>query len=165
MQKLKEWFASLQPRERIAVAVAAALVSVMVIYVLGLAPFYRSVNTLEASVAAKKADLAWMRSNTSELQMLAMSQPQLAAPTGESLVVLIGRTAREAGLEQSLTSQTPNGQSGIRVSLQDAAFDMLMVWLNGLQLSQGVTVESATINRAGQPGLVNVSLELNRAGG
>jgi general secretion pathway protein M len=165
MQKLKEWFASLQPRERIAVSVAAALVSLMVVYVLGLAPFYRSVNTLEQSVTTRKADLAWMRSNASELQVLAMSQPQVLAPSGESLVVLVGRTAREAGLEQSLTGQTPNGPTGIRVTLQDAAFDMLMVWLNGLQLSQGVTIESATINRAGQSGLVNVSLELNRAGG
>jgi general secretion pathway protein M len=164
MQKLKEWFASLQARERLAVSVAAALISVMVIYVLGLAPIFRSVNAMEQSVATKKADLAWMRSNTSELQMLVMSQPQLAAPTGESLVVLIGRTAREAGLEQALTNQTPNGQTGIRVSLQDAAFDMLMVWLNGLQSSYGVTIESASINRAAQPGLVNVSLELNRTG-
>ena len=164
MQKLKEWFASLQPRERIGLSVAAALISVTLIYVLGLAPIFRSVDDMEKSVTAKKADLAWMRGNAAEVQTLLMSQPQMAAPSGESLVVLIGRTAREAGLEQSLTSQTPSGQSGIRVNFQDAAFDALMLWLNGLQASQGVTVESATINRAAQPGLVNVSLELNRSG-
>ena len=164
MQKLKEWFAALQPRERIAVSAGAVLASVTLIYVLGLAPFFSAVTAMEQSVTTKKADLAWMRSNAAEVQMLVMSQPQLAANTGESLVVLIGRTAREAGLEKSLTSQTPAGQSGIRVNFQDAAFDTLMLWLNGLQASQGVTIESATINRAAQPGLVNVSLELNRSG-
>ncbi len=164
MQKLKEWFATLQPRERIAVSVAGALVALMVVYVFGLAPFYRSVNTLEASVTTRKADLAWIRSNSPEVQALVMSQPQLA-PSGESLVLLVDRTAREAGLGGSLTNQTPTGATGIKVNLQDAAFDTLMVWLSGLQLTQGITIESATINRAAQPGLVNVSLELNRAGG
>lgn len=165
MQKLKEWFASLQPRERLAVGVAGVLVSVMVIYVLGLAPFFRAVNTLEQSVATKKSDLAWMRGNAPQVQMLAASQPQVGG-TGEGLVLVVDRTAREAGLGESLTGQTPNSDNtSVRVTLQDAAFDMLIVWLTGLQSTQGVTIESASINKAAQPGLVNVTLELNRAGG
>jgi general secretion pathway protein M len=161
MQKLKEWFASLQQRERIAVSVAAVLVAAMVIYVLGLAPFYRGVNALEQSVSTRKEDLAWMQQNGSRVHMLAASRPQLASPD-ESLVLMVDRTAREAGLGASLTNQTPTGPNGIKVSLQDAAFDMLMVWLNGLQATQGISIQSATINRAPQPGLVNVSLELTR---
>jgi general secretion pathway protein M len=164
MQKLKEWFASLQARERIAVSVAAVLVAGMVIYVLGLAPFYRSVNALEANFKQRKDDLAWMMGNAESVRMLAASRPQMA-PTGESLVVLVDRTAREAGLGDSLTNQTPTGPDGIKVNLQDATFDMLMVWLNGLHVGQGINIQSATINRAAKPGLVNVSLELNRAGG
>jgi general secretion pathway protein M len=164
MQKLKEWFASLQARERIAVSVAAVLVSAMVIYVLGLAPFYRAVNAMENDLAERKADLAWMMSNADNVRMLVASRPQLA-PTGESLVLLVDRTAREAGLADSLTNQTPTGPDGIKVNLQEATFDNMMVWLNGLQMTQGVTIQSANINRASKPGLVNVSLELIRAGG
>jgi len=164
MQKLKEWFASLQARERIAVSVAAVLVAAMVIYVMGLAPFYRSVNKMEASFTERKADLAWMMSNADNVRMLAASRPQMT-PTGESLVVLVDRTAREAGLGDSLTNQTPTGPDGIKVNLQDATFDMLMVWLNGLHVGQGIAIQSATINRASKSGLVNVSLELTRAGG
>jgi general secretion pathway protein M len=164
MQQLKEWFASLQPRERIAVSVAAVLVAGMVIYVLGLAPFYRSVNQLETSLADRKADLAWMMSNADNVRMLVASRPPLAA-SGESLVLLVDRTARESGLGEALTNQTPTGQEGIKVNLQEATFDMMMLWLNGLQVSQGITIQSATINRASKPGLVNVSLELSRAGG
>jgi type II secretory pathway component PulM len=164
MQKLKDWFASLQARERIAVSVAAVLVSAMVIYVLGLAPFYRSVNALETGLADRKADLAWMTGNAESVRMLVASRPQLA-PTGESLVLLVDRTAREAGLGDSLTNQTPTGADGIKVNLQEATFDTMMVWLNGLQVSQGITIQSATINRASKPGVVNASLELIRAGG
>jgi general secretion pathway protein M len=164
MDKIKQWFASLQPRERITVTIAAVLVSLMVIYVLGLAPFYRTVAALDENVTARKADVAWMMQNAAKVQMMAANQPQAGA-SNESMVVLVARTAREVGLGSSLTNQTPSGANGIRVNLQDAAFDMLMVWLSGLQVSQGITVQSATINRAAQPGLVNVSLELNRAGG
>jgi type II secretory pathway component PulM len=164
MQKLKEWFASLQARERIAVSAAALLVSAMVIYVLGLAPFYRSVNELEKNLTDRKADLAWMMSNADSVRMLVASRPQFT-PSGESLVLLVDRTAREAGLGDALTNQTPTGPDAIKVNLQEATFDMMMVWLNGLQVSQGITVQSATFNRASKPGQVNVSLELTRAGG
>jgi type II secretory pathway component PulM len=80
-------------------------------------------------------------------------------------VLLVDRTAREVGLGAALTNQTPTGANGIRITLQDAAFDTLMLWLNNLQLSQRIDIQSATINRATQPGLVNVSLELTRPGG
>ena len=109
MQKLKDWFHGLQPRERAIIGGGAILVLLTAIYILALAPFYRSVGELSASVEEKQADLAWMRSVASEVQALSANQPMVAAPTDESLVVLVDRTAREAGLSSALTGQTPNG--------------------------------------------------------
>src|SRR5688572_13977864 len=103
MQKLKEWFASLQARERIAVSVAAVLVPATYTNVLRLVSFYRTVNAMENELAERKADLACMISNADNVRMLVASRPQLA-PTGESLVLLVDRTAREAGLADSLTN-------------------------------------------------------------
>lgn len=165
MQQLKDWFFGLQPRERLIIGAGAILVVLTAIYMLGLAPFYKSVNTLQQAVTAKKADLAWMRSVAGEAQVLGANQPLVATPTGESLVVLVDRTAREAGLSSALTGQTPNGESGIRVRLEGAAFDMAMMWLANLTISHAVDIESATFDRTSTPGLVNVNLVLNRAAG
>lgn len=165
MQKLKDWFYGLKPRERAIVLGGAILVGLTAIYILALAPFYNNVATLAESVEQKKADLAWMRSVAGEMQVLGANQPMIATPTDESLVVLVDRTAREAGLSSALTGQTPNGETGIRVRLESAAFDMAMMWLANLELSHAVAIESATFDRTSTPGLVNVSLVLNRAAG
>jgi general secretion pathway protein M len=163
MQTLREWFGSLQPRERLVVAAGAVIVVAVALYML-LVPFYSAVNAQARRVAQKEGDLAWMRSVVGEIQALSANAPQ-AGPSNESLVVLIDRTARECGLGSALTGQTPSGANGIRVRLESAEFDKLVVCLANLSRSHGITVDSATIDRTSQPGLVNASLILTRPGG
>lgn len=163
MQKLKDWFATLKPRERIIVSIGAVLVVFAAIF-MGLAPFYKSIQVRSERVERKQGDLAWMRSVTPELQALGQNQI-VATPSDESLVVLIDRTARECGLGASLTGQTPNGETGIRVRLESAAFDVLVKCLGQLQQAHAVTIESATFDRTAKPGLVNANLVLNRISG
>ncbi len=165
MQKLKDWFFALQPRERVLVIVGGAAVLLVAIYFLALAPFYAAVNAGAQRFAKKEGDLAWMRSVGGELLALSASAPAVATPTGESLVVLIDRSARECGLGAALTGQTPSGENGIRVRLEDAEFDKLVVCLGGLQQAHAVTIESANIDRTAKPGFVNASLVLTRPGG
>jgi len=163
MQKLQEWFDGLKPRERIIVAGGAVLVLLAAIYLLALGPFYSAVSSRAERVERKQADLAWMRSVAGEVQALGASRPMSTGPSNESLVVLVDRTAREAGLGAALTGQTPNGQTGIRVRMEGAAFDVVMTWLGNLQLNQAVSVESAEFDRTATPGQVNASIVLNRA--
>jgi general secretion pathway protein M len=163
VQKLKEWFTTLKPRERVMVSAGAVIVVLAVIF-MGLAPFYKSIQVRNERVQRKQGDLAWMRSVAPELQALGQNQV-VSAPSDESLVVLIDRTARECGLGTSLTGQTPNGETGIRVRLESAAFDVLVKCLGQLQQMHAVTIESATFDRTAKPGLVNANLVLNRTSG
>jgi general secretion pathway protein M len=82
---------------------------------------------------------------------------------GESLVVLVDRTAREAGLGTSLRDQSPDGNSGLRLRIEGASFDTLVTWLASLQQQHGVSIEAANIDAAA-PGLVNATLSLKQAG-
>lgn len=165
MQKLKDWFFSLQARERAVVLTGGVLVLLVAIYMLALAPFYAAVNSRAERVARKEGDLAWMRSVGGEVMALNVSSETPVAPTNESLVVLIDRTARECGLGAALTGQTPNGDNGIRVRLEQAEFDKLVVCLGSLQQAHAVNIESANIDRTAKPGFVNASLVLTRPGG
>ena len=85
--------------------------------------------------------------------------------TGESLVVLVDRTAREAGLGTALRDQSPNGEAGLRLRLEAAAFDRLIEWLGQLQERHGVAIEAANFDATGNPGLVNASLTLAHPAG
>jgi general secretion pathway protein M len=165
MQKLRDWFFSLQPRERALVAGGGVLLLLVAIYLLALGPFYDAVNSRAERVARKEGDLAWMRSVGGEVMALSANSPTAAAPSNESLVVLINRTANECGLGSSLTGQTPNGEHGVRVRLEQAEFDKLVVCLGSLQQTHSVSIESANIDRTGKPGFVNASLVLTRPGG
>ncbi len=165
MNALVARFQALNARERTIVIAGSCVVVIAAIYLLALAPFYAAVDARGRRVAEKQADLAWMQGSLAEVQTLAAAQPQSSGPSGESLVVLIDRTAREANLGASLTGQTPSGDSGIRVRLEAAPFDTVVQWLGTLQQQHAVAVETATIDRAANPGLVNATLTLLRAGG
>ncbi|NLG76313.1 MAG: type II secretion system protein M [Xanthomonadaceae bacterium] len=166
MQNIKSWFYGLQRRERWMVAGGAVIVVVTVLYLFVLEPFYAAVAAQEQRVAKKQADLAWMRSVAGDVIALSQNAPMaVVAPANESLVVLVDRTARECGLSSALTGQTPNGATGIRVRLERAEFDKLVLCLANLQQGHAVSIESASIDRTSEPGFVNASLVLNRAAG
>ena len=163
MQKLQDWYRTLKPRERVVVLAGSIIVVAVALYTLALAPFYGALHQRSERVQRKAADLAWMRSVAGEVQSLGANQPIGSSPAGESLVVLVDRTARECGVGSALTGQTPNGDNGIRVRLESATFNVLVKCLGNLQQAHSISIEQATFDKASRPGLVNASLVLNRA--
>jgi len=84
-----------------------------------------------------------------------------AASSGESPIVIIDRSAREAGLGSSLSGSEPGSGGTLSVRLEKAPFDVLVVWLARLAQQNGVTVDSAIIEKSGAPGLVNANIVLH----
>jgi general secretion pathway protein M len=157
---VREWLDSLSARERNLVYVAGGLLVIAAAYLVLVMPFQVSGKKMAARVAQKSADLAWMQASAPQA-MAAAGIAQSAG--GESLVVLVARTAREAGLGDALRDQSPDGNAGLRLRIEAASFDLLMTWLASLQQRYGVTIDSATIDAAA-PGLVNATLSLKQAG-
>jgi general secretion pathway protein M len=158
---VRDWFDNLNERERNLVYVAGALVGVALVYLVLVLPFQASGKKMSARVAQKTADLAWMQASAP--QAMAAAGVAQAGGGGDSLVVLVDRTAREAGLGTSLRDQSPDGNNGLRLRIEGASFDTLITWLATLQQQYGVSIESATVGAAA-PGLVNATLSLKHAG-
>ena len=157
---VREWFDNLSERERNLVYAAGALVGVALVYLVLVLPLQTSGKRMASRVQQKTADLAWMQASAPQ----AMAAAGVAkAGGGESLVVLVDRTAREAGLGAALRDQSPDGNNGLRLQIEGAPFDTLVTWLASLQQQHGVSIESATIGAAA-PGLVNAMLSLKHAG-
>src|SRR5205823_6642849 len=116
-------------------------------------PLDRSVAHAHERLARKRADLTWMQGVALEL---AASAPPPAA-TGESLLVIIDRSARESGLAGALEGSEPGGPGSLSVRLAKAPFDALVGWLARLAQQNGISVESATIEKTDTPGLVNAA--------
>ena len=148
-------FAALSERERRIVLGGAVLAAVLLVFGI-LIPLDRSVAHAQDRLVKKRADLSWMQGVAPEL---AAAAPPPSS-SGESLLVIIDRSARESGLASALTGSEPGAPGRLSVRLEKAPFDTLVAWLARLAQQNGVSVEAATIEGAGAPGLVNAALVL-----
>ena len=153
---LAQWFESLSARERRIVQGGAVLAAILLVFGV-LLPLDHSVAQVHERLAKKRNDLAWMQGVAPELA----ASPQPPSGAGESLIVIVDRSARESGLAGALAGSEPAGPGGLSLRLQKAPFDTLVGWLARLAQQNGIRVDSATIDGAGSPGLVNAALVLH----
>jgi general secretion pathway protein M len=151
-------FESLNERERRMVIIGGTCIGLLLIFGV-IVPLDRSVAKAHVRVLTKQADLAWMRAVTPEL---IAAGPAAPAPSSQrSMLVVVDGAAREAGLGTALTSSEPSGAGGLQVRLEKAPFDAIIAWLARLSEQNGIRVDSATIDAAGQPGIVNAGVVLH----
>ncbi len=146
---------SLSSRDRRVLLVGGAIAAILFVLAV-IMPLDHSVSRLHDQVTRKQADLVWMRNAAPEI---AAAGP-VRSNSGESLIVIVDQSARESGLGSSLAGSQPSGAGNLNVQLQKAPFDALVGWIARLSEQNGVQIESATIDSAGEPGLVDASLVL-----
>ena len=149
--------ATMSERERRMVMFGGA--AAVVLLIVGVVvPLETSVAKAHARIEKKQEDLKWMRTVGPEL---ASAGPAVAQPaSGESMLVIVDRAAREAGLGGALTNSEPSGPNGLRVRLEKAPFGLIVGWLARLSDQHGISVESANMDSAGEPGVVNAGIVL-----
>lgn len=154
--KLSDSLANLSERDRRLLLIGGIAALALLVFGI-LIPLDRSVARERAKLTQKRADLVWMQSVAPEI---ANSAPPPSA-TGESLLVIIDRSARESGLASSITGSEPGAANSLSIRLEKAPFDTLVAWLARLSQQNGVSVDSATIEKGGAPGLVNAAIVLH----
>ena len=155
-ESIAQGFATLSGREQRIVQIGALLVLLLLVFGV-LLPLDRSVSQAHERLLRKSNDLAWMQGVAPELA----ASPQPPSAAGESLLVIVDRSARESGLAGALAGSEPAGPGALSLRLQKAPFDTLVAWLARLAQQNGIRVDSATIDSAGAPGLVNAAVVLH----
>ncbi|HEV7358076.1 MAG TPA: type II secretion system protein M [Steroidobacteraceae bacterium] len=158
MNKLRAWYASLQPREQRVVAIGAVALGLIILVGGILLPLQSAVSRAVLGTETRRDDLAWMRANAPEIRARGAEIP---ADTGEAPVVLVDRVGRESGVGSALRGTQPNTTGGVRVQLEAAPFDTMVVWLETLDRRYGLAIESITVDRTPAPGLVNASISFS----
>lgn len=156
LERLRNWYSGLEPRERKTVTWGAIGGSIVVVTVL-LLQLHAAVNRAESRVLQKRADVAYLQSVLPELRAAPMPQGG-----DQSLVVVVDRTTRDAGLAMHVRGTEPGGINELRVRLEGAPFDATVNWVLRLQREYGVRISAATLERASAPGIVNASVTLAR---
>lgn len=156
MDALLQYYARLSEREQRLVRLGAVAAGVLLILAV-LLPLQRHVTAVQQRVEQKRDDLVWLRSMAPQLAGLAMSTPPAL---NESLVVVVDRSTRQAGLQKGLVGSQPSGDGGLSVRFEQTSFDSLVAWLSQLRESYGIRVDTATVEAGNAAGLVNASLVL-----
>ena len=161
---MKEWFEQLERRERLLVSIAGALGVFALIVMLGVRPIMNQSKRGHERVADKRELLAELTEVAARLGPQRGAAPTNVSSTSQSLVLVIDQSTRSAGLAQYLKRNQPDGTSSIRLRFENAPFDTLVAWLQGLQNQHGISVTTANIDTAAASGRVNCNLTLGRDG-
>jgi general secretion pathway protein M len=160
---LRNWLDQLEPRERLLVLLAGALIVFAIIVVGGLRPLLASADRNAQRVDDQQQLLTEIE------QVAARLGPQrgrnVAAADGDSLVLVVDRSTRARNLGAYLKRNQPDGDATIRLRFERAPFDDLVAWLAELQNQYSIGVVSANIDASNETGRVNCNLILSRAAG
>jgi general secretion pathway protein M len=162
---MKDWLAGLEPRERVLVYAAAAVIGVLLVYTLFIQPLYSKYDKLVDSIDQQRETVQWMQQNAVTIRQLKGAGPAAGQGLGgRSLLSVTDSEARTASLGPALKRVEPEGSDAVRVWLDGASFDALVGWLEVMSSRYGADVDTITLERAEAAGLVNARLTLGAIG-
>jgi general secretion pathway protein M len=121
----------------------------------------------QAVLADLRADVQAQREALSLAQALDRAGPAAAAAAADAgvpLLTLAERSARETGVGAALKRLDGADGGRVRARLEGAPFGTLVRWLAAVQSSSGASIESITLQRSTDPGLVEANIVLLPAG-
>jgi general secretion pathway protein M len=154
------WWQAREPRERLALLLAAVFVLASLFYYLGWQPLDRAYDRQLARQQTQTETLAWMRQAALEVKALG-GQKARPPSTRRSLLAEAERAAAGNGMKASLKQLNPEGEDKLRVTVQDAEFDAFIRWLGRLD-SAGVDISSLNLTRQDGGSRVQARLLLER---
>lgn len=152
MTPVMMWWEARAPRERLLLAVLLIVLAVWLIVVAVWQPLQSARQHLGDQIARHDRALSVLQ-----------SQPVTAAPEtvtdGRPLANVI--TDSVGAFQLTIRRLEPEG-SRVRVVLEDAPFDAVILWLETVQRDQGLRVSEIEMTRRPAPGVVNAVLALER---
>jgi general secretion pathway protein M len=161
---MNAWWKRLRERERWIVSSGLGLALALLLYGLVWQPLRTQLKNLRQGVAEQRAELARMRTIAEEVKRLSAfantSEEAAQADSGQSLLLLVDRKAKTAGLNETIKRVEPQGVNQLRIQLEQVNFDQMIRWLDSLAQEHGIAVDNANIDRQTSSGRVDARLIL-----
>lgn len=163
LQQLKQWYYSLPPKEQWMVSGAGILIFITLFYLIIWEPAHLSLETEQQKQQSQQEILLWMQQAEIEVKTLRKSGSRSTIrDSNKPTTLVIEQSIQNAGLKPAVSKIESSGNNGARVTLNNASFNQILVWLNTLSTHNGIQVVSANIERASNPGRVNTRLTFER---
>jgi len=163
LEEIQNWYQGLQQRERQLVLAASAVIVITLLYLTIWEPIHKGVEDQTQKYQTQVEILDWMQAAATEVRALkASGATKKRTNNSQPVTLLVEKSATTAGLKPYLRKLESTTDKGARVTIDDASFDQVLLWLNTLQIQYGISVSSANLDRADKAGAINARMTLNR---
>ncbi len=153
-------YEALPARDRLALKVLALVFVLLILYFAAWKPAEDFMNQAKSDLAYNQDILSLINTNSAVLaQSSKQSSSNKASLDSQQLVSTVTNMAKQKGVV--LKRFEPSGGDKLKVWVDNASFDKMVIWLVSLKKSLGITVEQITIERDDEPGLVSARLTLS----
>jgi general secretion pathway protein M len=156
--RLRETWGGLSGRERRLATAGAALLALVLLYLLLWLPLQQELGRLRAGNPEAQEQLARMRTQASMIQPL--RGRQRAAPAPGTVVSVVESTATARGLRKQISKIEADGGNGVQISADGIPFNSLIAWLADLREGNALVVDNASFDAHTASGTVNARLRL-----
>jgi general secretion pathway protein M len=163
LQQLKQWFKSLPQKEQWMVSGTVLLIIITLFYLIIWEPIHVGLQKEKQKQQSQQEILIWMQNAAEEVRSLrASGNRSTIRDRNKPITLVIEQAIKNAGLKPSVNKIESSGSDGARVTLNEASFNQVLVWLNTLSTYNGIQVVSANIERGSKPGRANARLSFER---
>lgn len=158
-----QWLDTLEGREkRIVISGGLALV-VILLYLLIWDPIVSRHEEQQLKYESQRQLYSWMKNASTEIQHLkSAGGGSVAHSKNQSISSLTDRSARTTGVK-AFINKIEQSKNGVKVTLKDASFDLIINWLTDLENKYGIISRQIKIERSKEDGAVNANITLERS--
>jgi general secretion pathway protein M len=156
---MNNFLGSLSRQEKAMVVATAALIFALAGYFFIFQPLSKQLDYNQGRIPAQRELLSWIEQSSQKVQKIrALHQNKTQYTGSESAPDFISKTAKGRGLGDSIKRVESTDDQGVKVWIEEVVFDDIISWIALLQEHYGLTVVDISIDKAKDPGFVNIQV-------
>lgn len=159
---MKAWWQSLAQREKILVIGAIPIIFLMLLYGMVLQPWQKRIHEEQIRLEDNKKDLIVIKHMVKEIEALQNTNTPRCGNVNSSILAVVDREVKLANLKDALKRIEPQGNKIVRLNFEEVAFDDLITWLEQLERKYCIIVDTVSISKEKQQGLVQARITLEK---
>lgn len=160
---MNRWWNARTDREKIILGAGLACLLALLYYSLLLAPLQDGAHKLRRQLSTEQELGSWLANIAPEVKRLRKAPSATVTGRSDSLLSIVDRTSKAAGLGKAMARLQPEGESEVRAWLDGAPFDETLRWLRTLETSYGIEINELSFSRGNEAGQVKARITLIRS--
>lgn len=155
-----QWYISKSESDKRILKLLAVLSLSLICYAGLWVPLNNYVDTQQRQAYLAQSTADWLVANRTALEAVATSAESGTSGSSGGQPTISQITNSAAALKITLSRLQPEADGSVSVALEQQPFNAVAQWLAGIEREQGFTIDRASIDRTGEPGLINAQLRI-----